>query len=77
VALFSLARLHTADRNRFVHRAATEAIHEIAHTYGLGHCSNARCVMWFSNTLDETDQKGTHFCPGHAKALRQSIGRHS
>jgi archaemetzincin len=75
VAVFSLARLHTADRKRFVHRAATEAIHEVAHTYGLGHCSDARCVMWFSNTLDETDRKGTRFCGAHAKALRQKIGR--
>jgi archaemetzincin len=61
VAVFSLARLHTTNHDRFVHRAATEAIHEISHTYGLGHCNNSRCVMWFSNTLDETDQKGTPF----------------
>jgi archaemetzincin len=70
VAVFSLARLHTSDRDRFVHRAATEAIHEIGHTYGLAHCDNTRCVMWFSNTLEETDRKGTRFCARHAQALR-------
>ena len=59
VAVFSLSRLHATDHDRFVRRAATEAIHELAHTYGLSHCSNSRCVMWFSNTLDETDRKGT------------------
>jgi archaemetzincin len=37
LAVFSVARLHTTDRNRFVHRAATEAIHELGHTYGLQH----------------------------------------
>jgi archaemetzincin len=73
VAVFSVARLHTDDRDRFVHRAATEAIHEMAHTYGLGHCDDARCVMWFSNTLQETDRKGTRFCAKHAGALRQAF----
>jgi len=75
VAVFSVARLHTDDRDRFVHRAATEAIHEIAHTYGLGHCNDARCVMWFSNTLQETDRKGTRFCAEHAGALRRAFER--
>jgi len=72
VALFSLARLH-ADRDRFVQRAATEAIHELAHTYGLTHCKNPRCVMWFSNTLEESDRKGTRFCEAHAQALHRAI----
>jgi archaemetzincin len=74
VAVFSVSRLRATDRDRFVHRAATEAIHEIAHTYGLSHCSSSRCVMWFSNTLDETDRKGTRFCAVHATALQQAIG---
>jgi archaemetzincin len=73
VAVFSAARLHTDDHERFVHRAATEAIHELAHTYGLGHCNDARCVMWFSNTLEETDRKGTRFCATHTSALRQAL----
>jgi archaemetzincin len=74
VAVCSLSRLHTADRDRFVHRAATEAIHEVAHTYGLTHCNDLRCVMWFSNTLEETDRKGTCFCATHATALQRVIG---
>jgi archaemetzincin len=73
VAVFSLARLHTADRDRFVHRAATEAIHELGHTYGLTHCDSVRCVMWFSNTLAETDRKGTKFCSAHLRALQRAI----
>jgi archaemetzincin len=76
VAVFSLSRLHATDRDRFVHRAATEAIHELAHTYGLSHCSNSRCVMWFSNTLDETDRKGTRFCAMHATKLQEALGKH-
>jgi archaemetzincin len=73
VAVFSTARLHAAARDRFVHRAATEAIHELAHTYGLGHCADDRCVMWFSNTLEETDRKGTEFCSVHADALERAL----
>jgi archaemetzincin len=75
VALFSSARLHSVDREQFVRRAATEAIHEIAHTYGLGHCNKATCVMWFSNTLEETDRKGTGFCQAHTNSLRRALER--
>ena len=74
VAVFSLARLreNTSSRaadERFRRRVATEAIHELAHTYGLGHCTDQRCVMWFSNTLSETDRKGTKFCAAHRAEL--------
>jgi archaemetzincin len=75
VALFSVARLHTPDLDKFIHRTATEAIHELGHTFGLTHCEDARCVMWFSNTLAETDRKGTGFCATHMRALQQAIER--
>jgi archaemetzincin len=71
VAVFSLARLHGSDE-LFRKRAATEAIHELGHTYGLSHCDDPHCVMWFSNTLAETDRKGTRFCSRHARELTQS-----
>jgi archaemetzincin len=69
VAVFSLARLHGADEKK---RAATEAIHELGHTYGLSHCDDPKCVMWFSNTLAETDRKGTGFCERHSRELSLS-----
>ncbi len=47
----------------FFERALKEAVHELGHTYGLGHCPDPRCVMHFSNTLSDTDRKGSHFCP--------------
>jgi archaemetzincin len=75
VAVFSLARLHTPDRGRFVHRAATEAIHELGHTYGLSHCADDHCVMWFSNTLAETDRKSTQLCATHTRELQRMIAR--
>jgi archaemetzincin len=70
VAVFSLARLRAgADDSLLLRRAATEAIHELGHTYGLSHCSEPKCVMWFSNTLVESDRKGTRFCRDHAREL--------
>ncbi len=69
VAVMSLARLAASDLAVFRRRAAVEAIHEIGHTYGLGHCRDPRCVMWFSNTLAETDRKGARFCAAHARHL--------
>jgi archaemetzincin len=74
VAVFSLWRLRPSGTGNeaqelFQRRAATEAIHELGHTYGLAHCMERRCVMWFSNTLAESDAKGTAFCPTHAAAL--------
>jgi archaemetzincin len=75
VAVFSLARLEDADANLFRRRAATEAIHELGHSYGLSHCDDPRCVMWFSNTLAETDRKGFRFCRPHAEELRRHRGR--
>ena len=68
VAVMSLHRLR-GDETRFDRRAATEAIHELGHAYGLGHCRDPGCVMWFSNTLAETDRKGRSFCRAHAREL--------
>ena len=44
-------------------RALKEAIHELGHLLGLGHCPNPACVMFFSNSLGDTDRKGPSFCP--------------
>jgi archaemetzincin len=76
VAVMSLTRLRQefyglpADRLLFQQRAVTEALHELGHTYGLPHCTNPRCVMRFSNTLEDTDKKGTVFCATCRRKLR-------
>lgn len=68
VAVISLTRLRQEfynlpqDQGLFHKRALIEAVHELGHTYGLGHCENPRCVMFFSNSLIDTDRKDSEFC---------------
>jgi archaemetzincin len=46
-----------------IDRLVKEIVHELGHLTGLGHCPDPRCVMHFSNTLENTDQKTSNLCP--------------
>ncbi|RFA92381.1 archaemetzincin family Zn-dependent metalloprotease [Pyrobaculum aerophilum] len=48
---------------RFEERLVKEITHEAGHLYGLAHCANPSCVMYFSNSLLDTDRKSPYFCP--------------
>jgi len=67
-ALISLWRLRpefygaSSNFELFIERGTKEAVHELGHTFGLTHCKNPFCVMYFSNSVFETDRKKGIFC---------------
>jgi len=68
VAVISLVRLRPAfyglqeDRRLFLERVGKEAVHEVGHILHLQHCTQRSCVMFFSNSLVDTDLKEDQFC---------------
>jgi len=50
------------DPELFQKRVLKEAVHELGHTFGLSHCPDIKCVMHFSNSLQDTDKKSNNFC---------------
>jgi len=77
VAVISVYRLRQEryglprDEGLFQDRVIKEAVHELGHTYNLGHCQDIRCVMHFSNSLADTDIKGTSFCQKCQQRLKR------
>ncbi|RLI82098.1 archemetzincin [Archaeoglobales archaeon] len=66
-AIISLYRLKPEfykerDDEVFKERVLKEAMHELGHVFGLLHCKNPRCVMYFSNSIIDTDRKGWMYC---------------
>lgn len=58
---------------RFEERLVKEITHEAGHLHGLGHCRNPRCVMYFSNSLLDTDHKDPYFCDNCRRRLLRPL----
>lgn len=78
MAIISLCRLRQefygiqADPALLRERMVKEAVHEIGHVWGLRHCKDPHCVMFFSNTLADTDQKSDTYCK-NCKGLLKNV----
>jgi archaemetzincin len=79
VAVVSLARLrpefHELPGDALVlgRRAATEAVHEVGHTFGLPHCRDRRCPMSLSIDLLDLDRKTAAPCPSCSALVEGSL----
>lgn len=51
-----------SNHNSYVLRIKKEVIHELGHLLGLNHCFRPTCVMKFSNSVLEVDEKSYLFC---------------
>lgn len=78
-AIVSTARLRPefyglkGDPDVFLSRLLKEAVHEIGHTYNMTHCENPDCVMYFSNSIQDTDGKSKTFCKECQKMLEEHM----
>lgn len=67
-AIISITRLRpefygqSPEPELFRLRVLKEAVHELGHLLGLGHCRRHSCIMFFSSQLADTDRKGPGFC---------------
>ncbi len=50
------------DEKLYLSRLEKEVLHEMGHLLGLPHCPDPKCVMHFSNCLEDTDRKEAEFC---------------
>ncbi|MCX7831908.1 MAG: archaemetzincin family Zn-dependent metalloprotease [Actinobacteria bacterium] len=71
-AVVSVKRLKGGLESReiYLKRLRTEVVHETGHIFGLEHCPNPYCVMFFSNNLADTDRKGDNLCAVCREKLR-------
>jgi archaemetzincin len=81
-AVVSLYRLRQKEEGSrvpldiFYERAVKVALHEVAHTFDLVHCSQAECIMKLSSALDDLDELPLFFCEYCEAFLEEAYRRY-
>ncbi len=65
-----------SDRPAF-ERTLKTAVHELGHLYGLSHCKDRKCAMFFSFNVADTDYKQRQFCGACTKKLNRIQSEYS
>jgi archaemetzincin len=82
VAMIFLARLKeefyskSSNEKKFLERVAKVGVHELGHTFGLEHCRQPSCLMQYSNSLPETDSKGSQMCGICNTIIKRTLESH-
>ncbi len=79
-AIVSLSRMRerltaAVDSDVLRRRGQIEALHEMGHLVGLSHCEEARCPMFFSSTVADTDHKDLGLCNDCRSELARLVPR--
>jgi len=74
-AVVSFARIGSGERQRFFLRAFKLSMHELGHTFGLGHCAlpHTECIMPPPRGISELDAAPNFFCRSCRKKLDDAI----
>ncbi|GBC75594.1 hypothetical protein HRbin06_00913 [archaeon HR06] len=68
--IVSFSRLKSEDDRIFKERIFKEIVHELGHIFGLEHCENRRCIMYFANSIEDVDYRFKGLCEKCLKKLR-------
>lgn len=79
ISLFRLSRdyslINYVDMETLRERLFKELMHELGHMIGLEHCENSLCVMAFSRTLRDLDNKVPYPCETCLEKISGSLSR--
>jgi predicted Zn-dependent protease len=76
-AIVSISRLQSnpddnlSNGQQDTDRVVKRIIHEVGHTHGLLHCDDKSCVMNFSETPEDMDEKSPILCKKCESAIRE------
>lgn len=75
-AIMSVSRLKNEfygrprDDKAFMARAAKAAVQELGHSWSVRHCATRKCVMFYSDNLEDLDRSPLKFCVSCRRDLR-------